>query len=48
MHEREDVGLSTLLELDGEIYDQGDGYWVKIEARRVVPTRQIPHGIRTR
>jgi hypothetical protein len=46
MHEREDVGLSTLLELDGEIYDQGDGYWVKIEARRVVPTLHVPHGIR--
>jgi hypothetical protein len=46
MYEKEDVGLSTLLELNGEIYDQADGYWVKIEARRTVPTPQIPHGIR--
>ncbi len=29
-----DDGLDTLLDLDGYLIDQGDGYWVKIEARR--------------
>ena len=28
----EDVGIETLLLLNGEIYDQGNGYWIKIEA----------------
>ena len=41
-----DSGLDTLLNLAGEIYDQGDGYWIKIEAWRVPPTAEIPHGIR--
>lgn len=39
-------GLSTLLDLDGSILDQGDGYWVKIDAHTVEPTAQAPHGIR--
>ena len=39
-------GLSTLLDLDGNILDQGDGYWVKIDAHTVEPTAEIPHGIR--
>jgi len=26
------VGLETLLWLNGEICDQGNGYWIKIEA----------------
>ena len=25
-------GLATLLDLHQEVIDQGDGYWVKIEA----------------
>lgn len=41
-----DSGLDVLLNLAGEIYDQGDGYWIKIEAWRVAPTPQVPHGIR--
>ena len=41
-----DVGLDTLLLLNGEIYDQGDGYWVKIEAWQVESTAYIPHGVR--
>lgn len=41
-----DTGLDTLLEMDGYILDQGDGFWVKIEARRIpVPTPERPHGI---
>ena len=41
-----DPGLTTLLELDGEILDQGYGYWVEIRAWSVAPTRDIPHGLR--
>ncbi len=41
-----DPGLSTLLDLDGEILDQGDGYWVEIRAWTVKPTKDIPHGLR--
>ncbi len=41
-----DPGLTTLLDLDGEILDQGDGYWVEIHAWTVDATEDIPHGIR--
>ena len=41
-----DFGIGTLLDLHDEAFDQGDGYWVKIEAWRVSPTPAIPHGIR--
>ena len=41
-----DPDIENLLELDGQIIDQGHGYWVKIEARRIEPTAEIPHGIR--
>jgi hypothetical protein len=40
-----DTDVETLLDLDGSILDQGNGYWIKIEARRVAPTPGIPHGI---
>jgi hypothetical protein len=41
-----DTGLDTLLDLDGNILDQGDGYWVKIEAKLLEnPTDERPHGI---
>lgn len=43
---REDEGIDTLLDLDGDIYDQDGGYWIKIEARRVEPSAEIPHGVR--
>ena len=43
---RQDPGIETLLLLDGEIYDQGSGYWIKIEARRVEVGEHVPHGIR--
>ena len=39
-------GIETLLELDQQILDQGNGYWIKIEAKRVTQTKEIPHGIR--
>jgi len=41
-----DTGLDTLLDMDGSILDQGDGYWIKIKARmQDVPTEERPHGI---
>jgi len=42
----EDPGINTLLDLHGQIIDQGGGYWVKIEAWRVEASVPIPHGIR--
>jgi hypothetical protein len=42
----EDVGLQTLLLLNGEIYDQGNGFWIKIEAWQVEANEHVPHGIR--
>lgn len=41
-----DVGLQNLLLLHGEVYDQGDGYWIKVEAWKVEPDEHVPHGIR--
>ncbi len=43
---REDPGIETLLDLHDEIIDQGDGYWIKIEAWKVDSTPVIPHGVR--
>lgn len=42
---KQDPGIETLLLLDGEIYDQGNGYWIKIEAHQVHATEHVPHGI---
>ena len=42
----ETQGLETLLDLHGQIIDQGDGYWVKIEAWRTDATPFVPHGVR--
>ena len=41
-----DSGIRTLLELHGQIIDQEDGYWVKIEAWEVDASNALPHGIR--
>ena len=41
-----DPGIENLLELHGQIIDQGAGYWIKIKAWRVDPTATVPHGIR--
>ena len=43
---REDQVIETLLDLHDQIIDQGDGYWVKIEAWVVGVSADIPHGIR--
>ena len=39
-----DPGIATLLDLHGQVIDQGQGYWLKIEAWRIAPTTEIPHG----
>lgn len=40
-----DPAIDALLDLDGSILDQGGGYWIKIEARRVGVSKAVPHGI---
>lgn len=42
MHDKD---VEPLLDLDGSILDQGNGYWIKIRARRIPPTAGVPHGI---
>jgi hypothetical protein len=40
-------GIDTLLDLDGVVIEQVDGYWTKFEVRRISQTtEEIPHGIR--
>jgi hypothetical protein len=43
--ERESSALQRLLDLDGEIMEQGKGFWVEIHAKRVPPSTVKPHGI---
>ena len=43
---KSDIGLEVLLSLDGTEYTEENGYWYKIEASRVDPTKERPHGIR--
>lgn len=38
--------LETLLVMDGEVHEVGGGLWWKIEARKVSPTPERPHGIK--
>jgi len=40
-----DLGLETLLDLNGIIYRLSKGYWVKFEAYSVSQTAHIPHGV---
>jgi len=42
----DDSGIRNLLDLAGSIVDQGNGYWIKIEAWTVPPSNDVPHGIR--
>lgn len=41
-----DIGLEILLSLDSTEYTEENGYWYKIEASKVEPTKERPHGIR--
>ncbi len=43
---KEDAGIATLIDLHDQIIDQGNGYWIKIEAWWVEPSAFVPHGIR--
>ncbi|MCP4665633.1 MAG: hypothetical protein GY849_04625 [Deltaproteobacteria bacterium] len=45
-YSKKDASLETLLELDGEVFPMDNGYWTKLEACRVTPTPQTPHGIK--
>ena len=40
------AGLDTLLQLDNEIFPMENGYWTKIEAKKVTCNEHIPHGIK--
>ena len=40
-----DPALDVLLELNGTEYTEDNGYWYKIEAWKVEPSKEIPHGI---
>jgi hypothetical protein len=40
-----DGPLQRLLDLNGEVLDQGEGYWVRIRVTRVGPDKLKPHGI---
>ncbi|USD64481.1 DUF6516 family protein [Vibrio sp. SCSIO 43136] len=39
-------GVEVLLSMHGEQVHRDDGYWWKIEAWTVAPTKERPHGIR--
>ena len=41
-----DIGLATLLDLDGSVLEQEGGYWIKIEARQGPASEHALHGIR--
>jgi Family of unknown function (DUF6516) len=38
--------MQTLLDLHGQVIDQENGYWIKIEVWQVTASEEIPHGIR--
>lgn len=40
------AGLDTLLELDGSVFEQDAGFWIKIEAKKVEVSPHVPHGIK--
>lgn len=42
---KRDIGIDILLELNGTIYHEENGYWYKIEAYLVTPSKERPHGI---
>lgn len=46
MDQRRDHALETLLELDGFIAEIGEGYWIKIEARKVEKNKEKPRGVK--
>jgi len=45
-YHQNDYELQTLLDLDNKVYYLEDGSWVKFEAKKVTPTKHIPHGVK--
>ena len=41
-----DPVLEALLELDGNVLEQEDGFWIKVEVRSMEVSEHTPHGIR--
>lgn len=46
MNKNHDDSLETLIDLDGYIVEIGEGFWVKIEARRIEQSEDKPFGIK--
>jgi hypothetical protein len=42
----EDHALEFLLGFDGRIHHYADGYFIKFEIKRVLASREKPHGLR--
>jgi hypothetical protein len=42
----DDPNLQSLLDLDGERFQMGGGYWTKFDVKLVSASDEIPHGIR--
>jgi len=40
----DDIVLSVLLELDGEVFPMDNGFWTKFSVKKVEPNEHIPHG----
>lgn len=45
-HSKKDETLETLLDLDGEVFRMENSYWTKFTVKEVVPSPQVPHGIK--
>ena len=41
-----DLGLETLLQLDGEVFPMDNGFWVKFKVHVTSKNIHIPHGIK--
>jgi len=46
MQDNRDQGLETLLDLNGVVINQENGYWVKFDVSRTDVTKERPHGLR--
>lgn len=46
MNKRNEQSLELLLDLNGEVFWFEEKYWTKIEATKVTPSREVPHGIK--
>lgn len=41
-----DETLDYLLQLNGEVFPMDNDFWTKFEVHRVIPNKNIPHGIK--